>query len=101
MPTRHCRRCLIADHISVHGLEMVNHCERCLARGVSCKVDLSSGRCSECVRVARSCSLVRSEVERKFLPSRRGRLLTLTRSSRGGGTEPPSLQGTKGRGRCC
>ena len=65
MPTRHRRHCLVADRISAHGLEMANRCERCLSRGVPCKVDLSSGRCAECIRAARSCSLSRSKVERR------------------------------------
>src|SRR5438552_3486614 len=101
MPTRHRCRCLIADRIAVHGLEMMNRCKRCLGRGVSCKVDLSSGRCFECIRAARSCSLVWSEVECASFPFHCVCFLTLTRSSRGGGTEPSLLRGAEGRGRCC
>lgn len=66
MSSRHSRRCLLADRVAARGPEMAYRCERCLSRGVPCKVDLSSGRCSECIRAARPCSLMRSATERGF-----------------------------------
>ena len=63
MPTRHRCRCCLADRVSAHGLMMTNRCERCCSRDAVCRVDLSSGRCSECIRAARTCSLARGEVE--------------------------------------
>src|SRR6266480_1580848 len=100
MPIRHRHRCLIADRITVYGLEMINHCERCLVRGVSCKVDLSSSCCSECICAAHSCSLVQSEVECRWFNWSLLFLwfLTSLRPSRGRGTKLSPSRGAEGRG---
>ena len=71
MPTHHCHRCCLADHVSAHGLVIANHCKHCCSQDSLCKVDLSSSHCSEYICMARTCSLAQSEVERcSPLPSR-------------------------------
>jgi len=42
---------------------MPSPCSRCSSRSLSCLIDLSSGRCSECIRSGRKCDLVVSETD--------------------------------------
>jgi len=52
------RRKRLADRVERAFNEMPSPCSRCSSRGLKCLVDLSSGRCSECIRSGRKCDLV-------------------------------------------
>lgn len=70
MPSQRTRRCLLAKRIAAFGVLMSVRCEVCDRRNVECRVDPLTGRCSECVRSGRNCSLNRSALARNCSFSR-------------------------------
>jgi len=51
-----------ADKIDALGKEMVQKCSRCVRENISCRVHMSSGKCSACVRAnCRECDISISE----------------------------------------
>ena len=59
------RRLRLSAKVAFSGVVMPTPCSECRKRGSKCLVDLSSGRCADCVAKNRKCDLVVSERDYK------------------------------------